>query len=241
MAQKLPDAKYREVKQQVRGTIFQNTENVQAEHQAFVRQNDYALLVNLSGTVLAKQGSMVAHKGNVDFEYKGSGMTRFLKKAMTGEDLPLMKISGQGDVWLANQGCQVHVIELEGEQLSISGRNVLAFEDHIGWDIDFIKAGIMGFVAGGLFNITLSGNGSIAVTSSGTPIVIAVTPEMPVSVDTNAIIAWSTALNVSIKSSFKAQQLIGRSSGESFQMSFTGSGFVIVQPGEGIVYSAAVQ
>lgn len=225
----------------MRGTIFKNIENTQVEDQVFVLQNDYALLINLNGTVLAKQGSMVAHKGNVDFEHKGSGMTRFLKKAMTGEDLPLMKIAGQGDVWLANQGCQVHLVQLEGEQLSISGRNILAFEERIEWDIDFIKSGLMGFVAGGLFNITLSGNGSVALTSSGTPIVIAVTPDTPVSVDTNAIIAWSTALGVSIKSSFKAQQLIGRSSGESFQMAFSGSGFVVVQPGEGIVYSASVR
>ncbi|WP_367178811.1 hypothetical protein [uncultured Actinomyces sp.] len=36
-----------------------------------------------------------------------------------------------------------------------------------------------------------------------------------------------------IKSSFKMGSLIGRGSGESFQLAFHGPGFVVVQPSEG--------
>lgn len=221
----------------MKGSIFNNVENTQSEDRSFVLQNDYTLLVNLNGTVVAKQGSMVAYRGAVDFEYKGSGIARFIKRAVTGEDMPLMRVSGQGDVWLADQAHQVYVVGLENEALSVTSKNVLAFENQIEWDISLIKAGVMGFVAGGLFNVTLSGSGNVAITSSGTPIVIPVSPDQPVSVDTNAIIAWTTNLGVSVKSSFKAQQLIGRGSGESFQMSFAGEGFVVVQPGEGMIYN----
>ncbi len=198
-----------------------------------MQQNPYTLLINLNGTVLAAQGSMVAYKGQVDFDRKGAGFSRMTKSAFTGESLPLMKISGIGDVFLARNGALVHIIELENDELTIASRSVLAFTDGIDWDIGVIKGGVMGLAAGGLFNTNLKGVGTIAITSIGTPVVIPVNDE-PVYADINSIIAWTTQLNVSIKSSFKAKSLIGMGSGESFQMSFTGNGYIIVQPGEGI-------
>ncbi len=220
----------------MKGNIFNNIENTSSEQKVFVQQNDYALLVNLNGTVYATQGSMVAYKGTVDFDHKGAGIGRLAKTAVTGESLPLMKISGQGDVYLANNAQLVHIIELENDELTIASRNVLAFTDGIDWDIGVIKGGVMGFAAGGLFNTNLKGNGSIAITSLGTPIVIPVNGDGVCS-DVNSIIAWSAGLSVSIKSSFKAKSLIGMGSGESFQMAFSGQGHIIVQPGEFLVPS----
>ena len=43
-------------------------------------------------------------------------------------------------------------------------------------------------------------------------------------------------LRLNIKSSFKAGALVGRGSGESFQMAFSGGGYVIVQPSEYVPY-----
>ena len=48
-----------------------------------------------------------------------------------------------------------------------------------------------------------------------------------------AAICWSPSLQPQIKSSFKMGSLIGRGSGESFQLAFHGPGFVVVQPSEG--------
>jgi uncharacterized protein (AIM24 family) len=217
----------------MKGAIFNNLENTANEQRIFVQQNDYTLLANLSGTVYATQGSMVAYKGDIDFDHKGAGLSRLAKTMATGESLPLMKITGSGDVYLANSGRLVHIIDLEEDELTIASRNVLAFTEGIDWDIGFMKGGIMGFAAGGLFNTNLKGSGSIAITSIGTPIVI---PANGVEVfsDINSIIAWTTGLKVSIRSSFKAKSLIGLGSGESFQMSFSGQGYIIVQPGESI-------
>ena len=52
-------------------------------------------------------------------------------------------------------------------------------------------------------------------------------------VDPQAAICWSANLQPQIKSSFKMGSLIGRGSGESFQLAFHGPGFVVVQPSEG--------
>ena len=48
-----------------------------------------------------------------------------------------------------------------------------------------------------------------------------------------AAICWSANLQPQIKSSFKMGSLIGRGSGESFQLAFHSPDFVVVQPSEG--------
>lgn len=96
-----------------------------------VLQNSKMLKVTLAGEVLARQGSMVAYQGQVQFKALGSGgLGKFLKQAVTGEGIPLMKASGQGEVFLADLAADVHLIDLEGphDALTINGKNVLAFE-----------------------------------------------------------------------------------------------------------------
>ena len=58
----------------------------------------------LDGEVLARQGSMVAYQGEIELVYEGAGgMKRFLKKALTGEGVPLMRCRGKGDLFLAQR------------------------------------------------------------------------------------------------------------------------------------------
>lgn len=196
-------------------------------------QNNHMLLVNLDkgAEVYAKQGAMAAYQGDIDFEFHGGGIGRMFKKIVTGENLNLMKCTGVGDVFLADNGSEVHIISLEGEELSIKSNNLLAFEASLAWDVKLIRAGVMGLVAGGLFNTTLKGSGQAAVSTWGTPVVLQV--DQPTYVDVGCVIAWTTSLRVDIKSTLKAGALIGRGTGEAFQMSFEGQGFVVVQPGEG--------
>src|SRR5699024_11564532 len=51
-------------------------------------------------------------------------------------------------------------------------------------------------------------------------------------VDPQAAVCWSANLQPQIKNDFKMGSLIGRGSGESFQLGFHGPGFVVVQPSE---------
>ena len=72
--------------------------------EAFTRQNTQLLKIELSETtVMARNGAMVGYQGNVAFEHQGGGLGKFVKKAATGEQLRLMKASGTGELFLANQ------------------------------------------------------------------------------------------------------------------------------------------
>lgn len=194
------------------------------------KQNSKLLRVRIAEPFMAKQGSMVAYQGNVDFAYQGGGAAKFLKKAITGEGLSLMAVSGQGDVFLADTGKHVHILKINNGGLSVNGQAVLAFSSSLDWNVERVKGGSM--AAGGLFNTTLRGTGWVAITTDGDPVVL--NPgDAPTFADANALIAWSLGLQTSIKSSFTAGALIGRGSGEAFQVAFQGPGFVIVQPSEG--------
>ena len=62
-------------------------------------------------------------------------------------------------MFLAEQAMLVHVLRLQDESLTVNGRNILAFETGIDWDITRVKGGTAGMLAGGLFNVHLKGSG----------------------------------------------------------------------------------
>jgi len=201
--------------------------------EAFTLQGPRLLKVELSETsVMAKNGAMVAYQGEVNFEHKGGGLGRLLKKAATGESLRLMQARGTGELFLAYQAMLVHVLHLDRESITVNGENILAFTTDIDWDVTRVKGGTAGMLAGGLFNIHLRGTGLVALVSDGEPVKLDV-GEAPTFGDPQAAIAWSGDVSTSLKTEVQAKTLIGMGSGESFQLGFSGKGWVLVQPSEG--------
>ncbi|GAA5185560.1 AIM24 family protein [Rugosimonospora acidiphila] len=196
-------------------------------------QNSKMLKVELEGECLARTGSMVAYQGDVRFQALGSGgVGRWIKQKVTGEGVPLMRISGRGDVFLADRAADIHLIDLDpGDSLTINGRNVLAFDATLDYDVHMVQ-GVGMMSSSGMFNCVFSGQGRIAITTRGTPVVLRV--DQPTYADPQAAICWSASLRTGYH---RAEQLglgtlLGRRTGEAFTMSFAGQGFVVVQPSE---------
>jgi uncharacterized protein (AIM24 family) len=217
----------------VQDTLAEFTE-VQSQD-AFALQNSKLLKVRLDEvTIQAKLGSMVAYQGDVKFEHAGSGgMSRMLKKAVTGEGARLMKVTGSGEVFLADQAQDIHLLRLDDDYITVNGRNLLAFDAGIEWDIKRVE-GASSMMGGGLFNLSLHGSGWVAILSDGPPVLLDV-GGAPTFADAQAAITWSSGVSTGIRTDFKMKNLIGRSSGETFQMAFSGEGWVLVQPSEGRV------
>ncbi|GAB7049219.1 AIM24 family protein [Catenuloplanes indicus] len=219
----------------MRSALFsaENLENNQDQHPGMRLQNSKMLKYQLNGEMMARTGTMVAYQGQMQFQALGSGgLGKFIKKQLTGEGVPLMKVSGHGDLFLADRAADIHIIDLEpGDALSINGANVLAFDPTLNYDIKMVQG--MGMMSSaGLFNCVFTGYGRIAVTSNGSPVVLNI--DAPTYVDPQAAIAWSANLQTGYH---RADQLglgtlLGRSTGEAFTMSFAGQGFVVVQPSE---------
>lgn len=190
------------------------------------------LEITLNGqSVYTKVGAMVAYYGNLTFERASSGSVgKFLKGAMTNESGSATEVKGNGTIYLADEAKEVSVLHLTGDTLYVNSSDLLAYEPSLDWDITTLKGGSM--FAGGLFTFKLSGTGHAAVTTHGEPVVLAVTPETPLSTDPDATVAWSAGLEITVKSDVNFKTLTGRASGETWQMAFTGTGFVVVQPYE---------
>jgi uncharacterized protein (AIM24 family) len=203
---------------------------------AFALQNSKLLKVQLDQvTIQAKLGSMVAYQGDVTFEHAGSGgMGRMLKKAVSGEGTSLMRMSGSGEVFIADQAQDIHLIYLENDSITVNGPNLLAFDAGIDWDINRLKGGSAGAMAGGLVNMSLTGTGWVAILSDGPPVLLNVATA-PTFADPQAAITWSSGVTTSVKANVKMKDLIGKGSGEQFQMAFGGQGWVLVQPSEGVI------
>ena len=193
-----------------------------------------ARIAMTGGDVMARSGSMVAYQGRLSFEALGSGgIGNLIRQRLTGEGVPLMKVTGQGDLFVANAASDVHLIDLDGtDGLTINGANVLAFDSSLSYRIARVS-GAAGFASNaGLFNCEFTGRGRIAITTEGTPVVLNV--DQPTYADPQAAVAWSASLQTGLTSndSFNLGTLMGRSTGERVTLSFTGRGFVIVQPSE---------
>lgn len=222
------------MKSQLFGSEFQETQFPGG----FGLQNERMLKIALNGEIMARQGSAVAWQGNVEFGFQGAGAKRMLKKVVTGEDLQLMKVSGTGDVFLADSAAEVHIMYLENDSITLNGQNILAFDSSLTWDIRRVK-GVSGMLAQGLTNVQIEGTGALALTTIGTPVVLDAS-EQPTFCDPAAAVAWSSSLSPQIrKTDSMMKSMIGRGSGELFSMSMTGHGFVVVQPSEGYPWASA--
>ncbi len=204
--------------------------NLEVEGQRFSLQGSQLLRVALGADVLAVKGAMVAFQGQVRFDHeKAGGVGKLLKKMVTSEDMPLMRVSGQGEVFFAHEAGYVYLVELGGDGISVNGRNLLAFDAALQWDINRVKGA--GMMAGGLFNTTVTGTGTVALCTVGRPVVLDCS-QQPTYVDVQACVAWSSHLVPDVVSSMNMKSMLRGGSGEAFQYAFHGPGFVVVQPSE---------
>jgi uncharacterized protein (AIM24 family) len=162
-----------------------------------------------------------------------------MKKAVSGEGTTLMKMSGSGEVFLADTAQDIHLLYLENDAITVNGTNLLAFDSGIDWDIKRVE-GASGMMGGGLFNTALQGSGWVAIISDGPPVLLN-TGDAPTFADPAAAITWASSVQTGIKTDIKLKNFIGRGSGESVQMSFSGQGWVLVQPSEGRITAATAQ
>jgi stress response protein SCP2/uncharacterized protein (AIM24 family) len=181
--------------------------------------------------ILAKQGSMVAYQGDIDFAHKGSGLLGKLTGALTGQGMSLMRCSGDGEVFLADEASRVFVIRLQGEQLFTSAQGVLAFDEALETEVRRIEGA--GLPGGGLFSMLFSGTGAVAVKTRGVPVVIPVGPATYV--DGNAVIAWSAGAQAVTTTALRLRRSgYSRQTSEAVNLQFRGApgNFVVVQPFE---------
>ncbi|MEU6079453.1 TerD family protein [Streptomyces sp. NPDC047108] len=202
--------------------------------QRWTLQNQQLVRIDLGADgqpVLARQGSMVLYQGKVDFSYKGAGFAGRIVGNATGQEMQLMRCTGRGQVFFAENGAQLHPIELQGDAICVSAENVLAFDESLQHEVRRIEG--HGIPGGALFTMQFQGTGTVVVKTQGVPVVLPVTPTT--FADSNAIVAWSAASQVIIASQVRLRRnAYPGHSGETVNLQFRGApgNFIVVQPYE---------
>ena len=202
-----------------------------------------------SGHFFCKAGAMVAYKGTFKAEKvmidtnENRGLLQSVMnlaaRKLSGENLPLMKVNGQGEYYMANLAQHTTVITLQtGQYVSVESENLLAFTPNCDYGVRMIGVGVLS--QKGLFTSKLEAkeNGAqVVILSEGNPIVL----ETPCVVDPDAVICW-TGLDPQFQMDVSWKTFIGQSSGESYFMQFHSAGeIVIVQPSERTGSSSATR
>lgn len=195
-----------------------------------------------SGSFFAKKGSMVADIGQFKYSKRLLGtnggniagqVINHLARRMTGENLEIMEVKGQGIVFLADQESHVTTITLEPQgpwqYINVESEDLLAFTEDCKYGVTPVGVGVLS--QKGLFTSKLSYNGpnaQVAIKTQGNPLVL----QAPCRVDPDAVVAW-TGKSPKVKLDVNWKNLIGQTSGESYMFEFTEPGqIVIVQPFE---------
>ncbi|WP_122616120.1 TerD family protein [Streptomyces sp. Tu 4128] len=205
-----------------------------ATGQRWTQQNKKLVRVDLGAEgqpVLARQGSMVLYQGKVDFSYKGAGFAGRVVGNATGQEMQLMRCTGKGQVFLADNSAMLHRIELQGDAVCVSAENVLAFDESLHYEVRRIEG--HGIPGGALFTMQFQGTGTIVVKTRGVPVVLPVTPTT--FADCNAVVAWSAAAQVVVSSQVRMRRnSYAGDTGESVNLQFRAApgSFVVVQPYE---------
>ncbi|OEJ94498.1 TerD family protein [Streptomyces thermolilacinus] len=202
--------------------------------QRWTSQNAQLMRVDLAmgqTPVLARQGSMVMYQGKVDFGYKGAGFAGRIVGNATGQEMQLMRCTGRGQVFLAENSAHLHPIELQGDGICVSAENVLAFDESLHHEVRRVEG--HGIPGGALFTMLFQGTGTVVVKTQGIPVVLPVTPTT--FADCNAVVAWSAASQVVLSSQVRLRRnAYPGHSGETVNLQFRGApgNFIVVQPYE---------
>ena len=193
------------------------------------------LAVDLTGdAVKAKNGAMVAYDGQMSFKKMtggGEGLRGMVTRRLTGEQMTVMEVQGQGTCYFADRASEINLVELRGEKLYVESSNLLCADAGLRTGTSF--TGLRGASTGnGLFTTTVEGSGRAAIMSDGPAVVLRVSAQYPLSVDPGAYVAHTGDLRQSFQSGVNFRTLIGEGSGEAFQIRLEGEGLVYVQPSE---------
>lgn len=202
----------------------------------------------------SQRGAMLAYRGEVTFtpDIHGGqgGLGSMIGRRIADEATPLMIVevpqgldaqggTPSGTVMFGHGGHHVHVVDLSGETLYVEADRLLAFDGSLEQGTMFMgsQGGVMGMVRGqvtgqGLFTTTLRGHGSAAVLAHGGVIELPITPQRAVHVDPQAYVAHRGDVRNKLSTALGWRDMVGRGSGEAFQLELSGRGTVYVQASE---------
>jgi tetratricopeptide (TPR) repeat protein len=171
--------------------------------------------VSFTGKLFFKQGTLYSYSGNLTF---------WVKEKRPGGTPALVIVTGAGKVLLLEKDRQISFLHVADQPVFVEPAHLLACEDTLTPRYEPFGA------APAAEFLVLEGHGMAAVSLSGRPIHLSVTPQYPVSLPSSSVVSWTGRLTPSLVEDEQLREVILSGEGQTRPLvRLAGSGHVLVE------------
>ncbi|MEA2489148.1 MAG: hypothetical protein QOH21_940 [Acidobacteriota bacterium] len=214
-ARKLQDAV--DETQHVEAKRIDTSRKIEGASRTFALHENGFLEINFGRCVHVKRGTVSSYSGNLKFVAE-SGLLGTTAQT-------LVKAVGQGKIFVYEKGRKTFLLDLNDEFIYVEGRNLLALEDTLTYRVEPIYDTSY---QRKIDTVKIFGKGSLAISTSIEPLTLRVTREYPLSISSNALVAWTGNLIPTVMDDKALENVMIEQEGEGgFKVRFEGDGVVV--------------
>jgi uncharacterized protein (AIM24 family) len=190
---------------------------IEGASKTFALHENGFLEINFARNVHVKRGTVSSYSGNLKFIAE-SGLLGTTAQT-------LVKAAGQGKIFVYEKGRKTFLLDLNEEFIYVEGSNLLALEDTLTYRVEPIYDSTY---QRKIDTVKIFGKGSLAISTSIEPLTLRVTREYPLSISSNALVAWTGNLIPTVVDDQSLENVMIENTGNAgFKIRFEGEGVVV--------------
>jgi uncharacterized protein (AIM24 family) len=190
---------------------------IEGASRTFALHENGFLEINFGRSVHVKRGTVSSYSGNLKFIAE-SGLIGTTAQT-------LVKAAGHGKVFVYEKGRKTFLLDLNEEFIYVEGSNLLALEDTLTYRVEPIYDAAY---ERKIDTVKIFGKGSLAISTSIEPLTLRVTREYPLSISSNALVAWTGNLIPTVVDDKSLENVMIENADRSgFKIRFEGDGVVV--------------
>jgi len=190
---------------------------IEGASKTFALHENGFLEINFGRSVHVKRGTVSSYSGNLKFVAE-SGLVGTTAQT-------LVKAVGQGKIFVYEKGRKTFLLDLNEEFIYVEGHNLLALEDTLTYRVEPIYDSTYQRKSD---TVKIFGKGSLAISTSIEPLTLRVTREYPLSISSNALVAWTGNLIPQVMDDKSLENvMIENVDDAGFKIRFEGDGVVV--------------
>src|SRR3954468_8266155 len=190
---------------------------IEGASKTFTLHENGFLEINFGRSVHVKRGTVSSYSGNLKFVAE-SGLLGTTAQT-------LVKAVGQGKIFVYEKGRKTFLLDLNEEFIYVEGSNLLALEDTLPYRVEPIYDSTY---QRKIDTVKIFGKGSLAISTHIEPLTLRVTREYPLSISSNALVAWTGNLIPTVMDDKTLENvMIENLDDAGFKIRFEGDGVVV--------------
>ena len=203
--------------QHVEAKTIDVARRIEGASKTFTLHENGFLEINFARNVHVKRGTVSSYSGNLKFVAE-SGLLGTTAQT-------LVKAVGQGKIFVYEKGRKTFLLDLNDEFIYVEGSNLLALEDSLTYRVEPIYDGSY---QKKIDTVKIFGKGSLAISTSIEPLTLRVTREYPLSISSNALVAWTGNVIPTVVDDKSLENVMIETEGVAgFKIRFEGDGVVV--------------